>query len=699
MRGLGQPSGQRSAAWVCAVACALALGVEAHGASDTWGNARILYFEPFATTIDPRPALMQKRTTARLMKFDAYGRRFELALERNEKLESMRGASTSSSVHLYRGQLTNITGSWARIATRGSTVHGLIWDGAQLYVIEPSDAIRDSLVPPLDVANTATVMFRLSDTILDEGAALCASPTTGVTDADSMKGSESYAAMTRELTSLKGSAVLMQSASAGLRLELSAIGDAQFRAQFGSDAEAIDQMLLRLNNVDGIFSAELGVQIQVPTSVVYDSGSDPLPATTAAENLLSSLATLRNNSPQLRSRGLTHLFTGRDLDGATVGIGYINSVCGAQYGVGLTEIRGRGAWLESLITAHEIGHNFGAVHDGEDQCSYVAQNQFLMSPTVYSANATFSSCSRSRMTTRLLSASCITSLPPNDLSMATNLGAVRAGLGRTFEWELPIANIGGRTAQNARVEVLVPSTLKVADAWILGGTCTSGAGVVDCELGDIAGGVTRTLQLTLTGLATGSSPISARIISLSDPQTANNTGAGTIAIDAELDLGITLTASAAPIGAGKAFSASFTVNNPSDEAAQNVTVAFDLPQGVIASDATMSVGSCTVQPEVVCSVPNLAPGASIDGTLSLIAHSAGTGILAAQVSSASIDPNTPNNSAAQTLEVISVTTTSSATSLPTTPSNSGGGGGALGFQLLFALMLLALRRRAFDLKG
>jgi Metallo-peptidase family M12/Domain of unknown function DUF11 len=696
MRGLGQHSGQRSAAWLCAVVSALALCVEAQAASgDTWGNARILYFEPFATKIDPRPALTQKRVTTRQMKFDAYGQRFELALEPNEKLESVRGASTSSSVHLYRGQLTNIAGSWARIATRGSAVHGLIWDGAQLYVIEPSDAIRDSLVPPLDVANASTVIFRLSDTIFDEGTALCASPGTGVaTDEGSTKGSESYDAMMRELSSLKGGAVLMQSASAGLRLELSAIGDAQFRGQFGSDAEAIDQMLLRLNNVDGIFSAELGVQIQVPTTVVYDSGSDPLPTTTAAENLLSSLATLRSNSAPLRSRGLTHLFTGRDLDGATVGIGYISSVCGPQYGVGLTEIRGRGAWLESLITAHEIGHNFGAVHDGEDQCSYVEQNQFLMSPTVYSANATFSSCSRSRMATRLLSASCITSLPPGDLSMAGNLGTVRAGLGRTFEWELPIANIGGRTTQNARVEVLVPSTLAISDAWIPGGTCTSGAGVVDCELGDIAGGVTRTLQLTLSGTATGSSSISARIISLSDAQTINNTGTGTIAIDAELDLAITLNASATTIGAGKAFSASFTVNNPSDEAAHDVTITFNLPEGVIASGATIAAGSCAIQPEVVCSVPKVAAGASVEGALSLMAYSAGIGTLAAQVSSASIDPNTPNNSAAQMIEVISATTISSATSAPTAPSTSGGGGGgALGFQLLFALMLLAVRRK------
>src|SRR5690606_10710503 len=121
------------------------------------------------------------------------------------------------------------------------------------------------------------------------------------------------------------------------RIELSAIGDSFYRQGHTSDQSARDQILLRLNNVDGIFSSQVGVAIQVPTVVIEDSSSSSLSSSTSSGALLEELGILRKNSPELRSRGLTHLFTGRDLDGDTVGIAYIDSLCDAQFGVGLTQ--------------------------------------------------------------------------------------------------------------------------------------------------------------------------------------------------------------------------------------------------------------------------------------------------------------------------------------------------------------------------
>jgi len=678
MRGFGATADRQSAARVCAAVASFALAGPCLAAADIPGNARILYFEPFVTTIDPRPALSEKRSNARMLKFDAYGRRFELALEPNATLEPARAGSN---VQLYRGELTGIAGSWARVATSGSDVHGLIWDGSQLYVIEPSEAVRDSLVPPLDVASTKTVLFRLADTIVDSGAAMCATQ-----DAPITTGRDSYDALKRELNALKGGPAVMQALSAALRLEISAIGDGQFRAQFTSDAQAIDQMLLRLNNVDGIFASELGIQIQVPTARVYDTATDPLPTTTAPNDLLRRLASLRLGSPELKARGLTHLFTGRDLDGATVGIGYIDSLCNAEFGAALTEIRGRGAWLESLISAHEIGHNFGAVHDGEDACSAVPQNQFLMSPTVYASNATFSSCSLGMMTSRVASASCITTLPPADLSIAADLGTVREGVGRAFEWELPVTNVGGRTMQNARIEVLVPATLTVVDAWIPGGTCTSGAGVIDCELGGIAGGVTRALHLTLQAASLGQTTISARLVALADARTTNNEGNGTIVIEPERDLGITLQAPAAVV-AGDSFMATFAISNTAPEDAQSVAITFTLPSNVRASAANLANGTCDLE-TLACSLTTLAAGANVEGTLTLSASSSGTATVSARVSGAAFDPNTPNDIATQ-----SITVSPAATNAATSEAKASSGGGG-SFGLPFALALLALRRRS-----
>jgi hypothetical protein len=120
---------------------------------------------------------------------------------------------------------------------------------------------------------------------------------------------------------------------------------------------------------------------------------------------------------------------------------------------------------------------------------------------------------------------------------------VRSQPGHTFEWELPVTNLGGRPAQQSRIEVLVPPSLSTSDIWISGGACTSGAGAISCELGDVVGGSSRSLHITLTGDTLGSNSVSARISSLADANPLNNTAEGTIVIANDTDS----TSSQAPI--------------------------------------------------------------------------------------------------------------------------------------------------------
>lgn len=678
MGRLGHNSELKPAAWLWGGLATLLLALPTHaGSTEFAADARILYFERFEPVLDPRPQLSGKRSATRVVRFDAFGRRFELALESNERLHVARKTSVDDAVQLYRGHLAGIEGSWARIGTHGAEVHGLIWDGTHLYVLAPADAVRDALVPPLDPGTTRNLLFRLSDTILEQGS-LCATSSTQVTT-----GQDAYVSMQRELRTLR------EKSGPDLRIEISAVGDALFRAQFATDAAAIDQMLLRLNNVDGIYSAELGVHVQVPTTVVYDDASDPLSPTTVPIELLSDLAKLRSASPLLHARGLTHLFTGRDLEGSTVGIGYVGTICSTGSGAALTEIRGRGAWLESLIAAHEIGHNFGAIHDGEGECSAVPQNQFLMSPTVYSTNATFSSCSRNRIAEVMAGASCIVPLPPADLAIEADFGEIRAPIGHAFEWELPVRNIGGRTSHSARIEVLVPTALQLLDAWFPGGTCTSGAGVVDCELGDIAGGVTRSVHLTLRGTTLGTHALSALIYAMSDAELGNNTGSGTIAIVPELDLGVTLHPAPASLVVGDTLALDFDVSNATPEPAHDVSIAIDLPPKLTIASATIADGFCDLV-TLTCTIPTLEANASASGSLLLVARAAGAAEIGLRVSGAHFDPNTPNDTATHAIEILLEANSAEAAAGP----KRSGGGGSLGGPLALALLALAGLRKA-----
>jgi len=98
---------------------------------------------------------------------------------------------------------------------------------------------------------------------------------------------------------------------------------------------------------------------------------------------------------------------------------------------------------------------------------------------------------------------------------------------------LPVTNLGGRSAQLARLDVTIPTSISASDVWVPGGTCTNGAGAVSCELGDVAGGATRSLHVTLTSDTLGSSAVSATIASVSDSNAMNNNSEGTIVIAAE----------------------------------------------------------------------------------------------------------------------------------------------------------------------
>jgi hypothetical protein len=208
------------------------------------------------------------------------------------------------------------------------------------------------------------------------------------------------------------------------------------------------------------------------------------------------LSQLRGRTPSLNVRGLTHLFTGRDLDGNTVGTAYTGGLCSKTYGAGLTQVSGS-VGIDSLIAAHEIGHNFGAEHDGSGVCASTPVNQYIMSPQVTASATSFSQCSLDAIRPVMQSASCLMPMSAPDLAVDADLGTRTVALNTPFEWPITVTNQGGSTAINAKIVVLVPPVITVDDAGVLGGSCTSGAGVTSCLLGDIAAAGSRVIRLTL----------------------------------------------------------------------------------------------------------------------------------------------------------------------------------------------------------
>ncbi|MGD9843467.1 MAG: M12 family metallo-peptidase [Steroidobacteraceae bacterium] len=348
--------------------------------------------------------------TSRLTQLNIFGKQLKFSLQDNQQLlESLPGSITTP--RLLRGQLQDNDRSWIRLTHTNDGTHGLIWDGSELYVVEPSNSVRSALTAAAGQPSTDTVIFRLSDTEIDLGTEYCGSDDadTQSTATGTPTGLATYQTLTDELQDQPHT-----TGTPTLRLEMQVLADAAFRAQFASDQEALDAVLVRMNNIDGIFSDQLSLQVQATDIQIYANDPRQLGNSNNASTLLTALGQLRNSSALMRSYAITHLFTGRDLDGDTMGIAYIGKVCNSRYGVSLSEIRNRGAWIDSLVAAHELGHQLGAVHDGTEACASTAASGHLMDASI-NGSSIFSLCSQDSIRATINVAACLVPINSVDL--------------------------------------------------------------------------------------------------------------------------------------------------------------------------------------------------------------------------------------------------------------------------------------------
>jgi uncharacterized protein YodC (DUF2158 family) len=361
----------------------------------------ILYFEtlPEASfqALESHSTDQSSKASHWAWSFEAFGKQFQLSLDPNTrliaKISSEKRERLKENLTFYRGRLEGYPSSWVRLTRVEQQWSGMIWDGQEAYIIDSLSVITPALQTVPAETSAELAIYRISDT-RDLGTQTCG---LGESEEVPLHPMTRFDALIEELQDQVG--VTAQGATRNI--DMTVVTDQEFNS-INSNPDAA--VIARMNIVDGIFSEQLGVQISL-VDVLPLQNNGGLSSTNAG-TLINQFGEF-TASESFDHPGVAHLFSGRNLDGSTVGIAYLSSLCSARFGVGVNQILGTGT-AGALTVAHELGHNFGAPHDNQSGSPCAStQGSFLMNPFLNGSDQ-FSPCSVSQIQPVISGASCIT---------------------------------------------------------------------------------------------------------------------------------------------------------------------------------------------------------------------------------------------------------------------------------------------------
>lgn len=341
--------------------------------------------------VDYSPARADRFT----FRFRAGNETLALSIERHTRIErelSPYSANVARGDDRYfRGRIPGRKDSWARLARVAGGWIGAVWDGNTLWLLDPAakhgEAARDA-----GIDANATVVFSATDVDLPHGFDP-AGVRPSIPPADGENATADLESQPRGINRF---------------LKVTLVLDTEFQTLNGGNSASVAGAVL--NIVDGFYSNQVGVDVSLFHLRALASNG-PMTSSDSSVLLESQFAPWVGGG-NVPIGGVTHLLSGKDFNGNTVGLAYVGTVCNTSgFATGIDQITFSNAFGGATL-AHEIGHNFNADHDSDGNAC--PASGFIMAAIINIGTPAnqFSSCSLNYFSTYLQNAlTCLNGAP------------------------------------------------------------------------------------------------------------------------------------------------------------------------------------------------------------------------------------------------------------------------------------------------
>nr|CAH65319.1 hypothetical protein RCJMB04_17j13 [Gallus gallus] len=175
-------------------------------------------------------------------------------------------------------------------------------------------------------------------------------------------------------------------------LEVYVVADNTMYKKYNKDVNTVRQRVFGIVNFINTVYKAVNIYVALIGLEIW-TDNDKCSLSPIAGSTLDNFSKWRNSDLLKRKRNdNAQLITGHDLEGTTIGLAFIKSICSDVYSAGIIQDHSRNEIAVGATMAHEMGHNLGMSHDTKDCMCH--SRVCIMTDTVSSIiPKKFSSCS------------------------------------------------------------------------------------------------------------------------------------------------------------------------------------------------------------------------------------------------------------------------------------------------------------------